>query len=421
MSQLKKARRHILKQSLAFVLILISSLALMANAEKSDHELDRTLRSYETGYSAGVDPMDFDSDGLTDVEEKTLGTDPKNSDTDGDGLLDGWEIKGVNKIDLAALGANPKHKDIFVEMDYMTRVTAMNGLAPNKVVLETIMSVFARAPIYNPDGREGINLHLELGNEIPYDNDLNPLFDEFAALKETYFDRGRLPVFHYMIWVNQYNGGRSSGYSMKIPGSDFVVSLGTWNNGHGGTDMEKIGTFIHELGHNLGLTHGGSDDQRTKPNHLSVMNYSFQTSGLIKGNKPGVFNFQATPLPALSEEALDERQVLTKEKILDGFLIKYYSEDKVYLAPINGPVDWNGNGRIDRDRVRKDVNGDGQFGKLKETPNEWARIVLTGGSIGSGRDLEILGFSVLDAYTVHPFEELTEEMDRLFKTSRVPN
>lgn len=37
--------------------------------------------------------LDSDKDGLTDVLEKTYGTDPKNSDTDGDGYADGIEIK----------------------------------------------------------------------------------------------------------------------------------------------------------------------------------------------------------------------------------------------------------------------------------------------------------------------------------------
>jgi len=42
------------------------------------------------------DPMllvDSDSDGLTNIEEEELGTDPKSKDTDGDGLWDGNEIK----------------------------------------------------------------------------------------------------------------------------------------------------------------------------------------------------------------------------------------------------------------------------------------------------------------------------------------
>jgi len=37
-------------------------------------------------------PEDFDGDGLSDVEEVSLGTDPKNIDTDGDGLKDGDEV-----------------------------------------------------------------------------------------------------------------------------------------------------------------------------------------------------------------------------------------------------------------------------------------------------------------------------------------
>lgn len=37
--------------------------------------------------------LDSDKDGLTDVMEKTYGTDPKNKDTDGDGFMDGVEVK----------------------------------------------------------------------------------------------------------------------------------------------------------------------------------------------------------------------------------------------------------------------------------------------------------------------------------------
>ena len=31
---------------------------------------------------------------------------------------------------------------------------------------------------------------------------------------------------------------------------------------------------MHELGHNLGLRHGGGDDTRCKPNYLSIMSYA---------------------------------------------------------------------------------------------------------------------------------------------------
>jgi len=47
-----------------------------------------------------VDPnIDSDNDGLTDAQEKVLGTDPHNPDTDGDGYLDGAEVKsGYNPL-----------------------------------------------------------------------------------------------------------------------------------------------------------------------------------------------------------------------------------------------------------------------------------------------------------------------------------
>jgi outer membrane protein OmpA-like peptidoglycan-associated protein len=46
---------------------------------------------------------DKDNDGLGKCEEEKLGTDPNNPDTDGDGLLDGQEVHGVN-LDLKVVG-----------------------------------------------------------------------------------------------------------------------------------------------------------------------------------------------------------------------------------------------------------------------------------------------------------------------------
>ncbi|MEM5776584.1 MAG: hypothetical protein AAGU05_16390, partial [Anaerolineaceae bacterium] len=46
---------------------------------------------------------DDDGDGLTNLEERTLGTNPNNPDTDGDGLTDGEEVN--------IYGTNPKNND----------------------------------------------------------------------------------------------------------------------------------------------------------------------------------------------------------------------------------------------------------------------------------------------------------------------
>jgi len=39
-------------------------------------------------------------------------------------------------------------------------------------------------------------------------------------------------------------------------------------------------TFMHELGHNLGLCHGGGESINRKPNYISIMNYTFAESGI---------------------------------------------------------------------------------------------------------------------------------------------
>lgn len=56
--------------------------------------------------------VDSDGDGLTDDEEKALGTDPTNYDTDGDGLGDGVEIKaGLDPLTRTTVGGCDAFRD----------------------------------------------------------------------------------------------------------------------------------------------------------------------------------------------------------------------------------------------------------------------------------------------------------------------
>lgn len=362
---------------------------------------------------------DFDMDGLTDAEEAAAGTDSSNSDTDGDALLDGWEVKGVNGLDLPKLGANPLRMDIFVEMDFMVRATATNSLGPNANVLQRIEQVFAAAPVTNPDGSEGITIHLELGNEVPHDADLNPYLSEFQALKDAHFAKERLPVYHYMIWADGYTYPSnpptrgSSGISMDIPHSDFLVTLGKWNSGRGGTDEQKIGTFIHELGHNLGRRHGGSDDENYKPNHLSVMNYSWQMRGLFRNGAQGHFDYQRFPIRSLREPALSEAVGLSGGAELTGYQTRLVAPNGApRQVPAQGAIDWNQDGDSSDVGIHQDLNNNGVISVLAGTPHEWAAIVFNGGAIGSTQNLDALGFATNLSSEVLPFVELTEEMDR---------
>ncbi len=183
------------------------------------------------------------------------------------------------------LGADPERKDLFVETDHMA------GRLPSRAVFDRIVASFADAPVTNPDGSTGITLHLDAGpaiggrydlgggNRVPCDARLRPVAAETNAIRAKHLRPARAAVFHYALWADSYDRGFSSGKSLGIPGDTFVVTLGR-SCGFEESADEQVGTFLHELGHNLGLLHGGRDDVNFKPSYLSVMNVSFQLSGV---------------------------------------------------------------------------------------------------------------------------------------------
>jgi hypothetical protein len=102
-------------------------------------------------------------------------------------------------------------------------------------------------------------------------------------------------------------------------------------NGHSvGNLNQQAGTLMHELGHTLGLRHGGDVEDNDKPNYLSVMSYAFQQCRVptSPGLLPGECDYSrvvAGNLPIdLNETDLDECVAIGGGL---GF----------------GKVDWNGN------------------------------------------------------------------------------
>ena len=157
----------------------------------------------------------------------------------------------------------------------------------------------------NPDGSTGITLHLVVDQQIAAadaDTDLNPVWTEFDVIKAKYFAAARAPYFHYMVFANQYDGGFSSGISRGIPAHDFLVTLGSFD----GTEQQQAGTLMHELGHNIGLRHGGNDDTNYKPNYLSIMNYEYQFYGFGIGGMDGVLDYSRVRVASFNEAAVNE-------------------------------------------------------------------------------------------------------------------
>jgi hypothetical protein len=216
-------------------------------------------------------------------------------DSDGDGLLDSWEDDSFtapsgNQISLAGLGVSKFRKDILVEVDWIA------AAKPQDSAWQIIEATFANAPVLNPDGSSGIHLivdrgqggALSEGGEVLADHDClawsapPPALPEcqnikvFREYKAAHFDSDRLAIFHYAIFGRgdfQSRAGRAETY-----GNDFYVTL--FGSGLPSTYMPaQVGTFIHELGHNLGLSHGNLVNQNEnypfKPNFPSVMNYRY--------------------------------------------------------------------------------------------------------------------------------------------------
>ena len=338
-------------------------------------------------------------------------------DSDGDGLPDSWEQDGLNVngqfLDLPAMGADPHHKDVFVEIDHMDAP----NLAPLPDAMAIVEKAFADAPVENPDGATGINLHIDYGPEAPifYGSpktfgtisraDTLPLqsplgtsvgstnagigdydWSDFDAIKAQHFDRVRTGVFHYAIFGSAFGGTYSSmaGIARATPGSDIAFALSSIG-GAPNRSVQQAGTFMHELGHNLGLRHGGGDDVNFKPNYLSVMNYYFQFGVPISGG--GVkFDYSHSALSPLDENHLDEPGGIgTTDPTI------YFCPNGQFRTVTNGSsIDWNCNGTIDPpagsagslSATADAGSGAGQTVSAADSP-ETDALVLPGGFVGT--------------------------------------
>jgi hypothetical protein len=153
------------------------------------------------------------------------------------------------------------------------------------------------------------------------------------------------------------NGGSSSGRAKR---GNFLVTLGASNwaqdsTGHNvGSRRQQAGTIMHELGHTLGLGHGGGDGTNCKPNYLSVMNYSFQTRLIPNPTLPQRrLDYSRQALPDLNEDALDENL-----GIQDGTDNSFFGNDGTnrIQIPGSGPVDWNSAGGIAPPTIPADIS-----------------------------------------------------------------
>lgn len=215
---------------------------------------DTTTRTVAVEDRQQCSARDADDDGLTGCEEADIGTNPTVADTDGDGFPDGVE---VNREDLLP-GADPLRFDIYVEVDYIGE----NPMSERDY--ERVRAGLNSSEFRNPNGETGMALHVVEGEEVERVGTGNdPAAYQDAFQNETYACAG----YHYAMVTGEQPWATALG--VGSPGR-FIV-----------TDDGNGDTFMHELGHSLGLGYRGSGGELHGTfeypwtQYQSVMNYNF--------------------------------------------------------------------------------------------------------------------------------------------------
>jgi hypothetical protein len=354
-------------------------------------------------------------------------------DTDGDNILNVWEEKGIDvnddqTVDLNLSGvSNPLHKDIFLELDYMEHHK------PNQTAMNQVINTFANAPVCNPDGQEGIDLHIIVDDVITHDGNTlidcsesknmtsdsqtnitnddwseiqdirdvnfglksdrdNPNFENIIAAKDL--------IYYYGVFIHQINNSPDSGCAHDTERL-FVVSLGneSWwqledvigkdiaNNDTKSDTKFQARSLMHELGHTLGLVHGGDrslNDLNYKPNYLSVMNYLYLFPD-TRMEDVSFLDYSRCALPDINEVLTDPNKgidigdcvgQINKNMIWVGY--HEYNNETAACMPdqmvqFNTPVNWSAN-KIPGS-IFTDINCDDRERDLLKGFNDWENLI----------------------------------------------
>ncbi len=317
------------------------------------------------------------------------------TDADGDGLPDSAERAGgtLAGLPLYEWGARENQRDVFLELDWMFRDRDAGGTSAG-----TLPRVEALTRVAELFRGHGVNLHFDVGalevpdggfpagivnlgggGEVPWGcalsmAGLGGATTSYYRLKAEHADLRRRPSFHHVVFghglADVSCGAVGATGKAELGGNDVAVTLGARSYSTApGAGLNRLinhqaATLMHELGHNLGLHHGGDEDTNFKPNYLSVMNYLYQLEGLpqpgmAEGDRyyysyGGLYRL-CTGAPAISSRTglvvnSDSEPARFRLDYSDGqtppLNLASLDESKGLGRPGSTPIDWDFDGGI---------------------------------------------------------------------------
>jgi uncharacterized repeat protein (TIGR01451 family) len=353
---------------------------------------------------------DTDGDGIPDVIER-LGI----HNPDGSMLYDlkamganpcrKTVIVQVDYMDGAADGHTHKPKDAAIEEVKRAFEDAPVDAAPS-------------CPYPGFPTSQGIDFIHVPGVAIPEQAVMSENSNAFRTARTANFNSMLAPFAHYAIFGHDLAAGSASSGSCCEPNRgnhDFIVTLGSWrtrcvgpgdndtlettasgddvvigknigvgpnrtcdtaikagsddeqtlkptkgaDNAEVGTVRDQAGSLMHELGHSLGLSHGGDSRTNYKPNYLSVMNYAFDPGGIPTGtdNSPHRLDYSRSVLPQLDTDHLDEGKGISDGDDYTRWRLPG-AKTKELFGPGTGWLDWNDNKKQDPPTIAADINSE---------------------------------------------------------------
>jgi hypothetical protein len=295
--------------------------------------------------------------------------------------------------------------------------------------LNAVKAAFLDAPasmVNNPDNSAGIKLHVEVDEQNLPSTTISS-WAAFDGLKETHFmkvaDRGRSDkttlkkawgrIFRYCLWSNNLTdgGGQGSGIG-ECPGDDFIVNENFVSSNYANAPSDaRAGTFMHELGHNLGLKHdGGTAGGNYKPNYLSVMNYAYQAP-FLDSEEAWYLDYSRNDLDDLNETSLSEITALvgpSYKSVMFNSAPVGATTIRTIVDADAGTADWNQDGNFlmgvtqDISRLHPTLPASPVAEQLLEGSIDWDHLhyPLTGSGNfedGIGRDLSTIEVEMTEA------------------------